>query len=196
MNYNTKAKDSFTAKLVLFVFNQVINQKESFTHEEFKTFEMSEELIETYTTEYWQAEKNHVINGITVDKIYHQMLHYIAFNKQLVEEAKSYYVNNVFPALMPIDSFKLLENTTQCYYCEITTEQIVELGSKGKLRKKNLRGWSLEIDRKNPNLEYFVDNCVMACYWCNNAKTDEFTSEEFREIAKGIRYVWLNRLSE
>jgi 5-methylcytosine-specific restriction endonuclease McrA len=196
MNYNTKAKDSFTAKLVLFVFNQVINQKESFTIEEFKTFEMTEKLIETYTIEYWQADKDHVIKGITVDKIYHQMLHYIAFNKEQVEVAKAYYINNVFPALMPMDSFKLLENTTKCYYCEITKEQIVELGNKGKLRKKNLRGWSLEIDRKNPNLEYFADNCVMACYWCNNAKTDEFTAEEFKEIAKGIKKVWSNRLSK
>lgn len=105
-------------------------------------------------------------------------------------------VNNVFPALMPMDEFKLLDNTTQCYYCEITTAQIVELGNKGKLRKKNLRDWSLEIDRKNPNLEYFVDNCVMACYWCNNAKADEFTAEEFKEIAKGIKKVWSNRLSK
>ena len=153
-------------------------------------------MIELYTSVYWQAKKGQKINEITADEIYLQIIHYKAFNKQSIEEAQFNYIKNVFPALMPMEAFKLLENTTQCYYCEITTTQIVELGNNGKLRKKNLRGWSLEIDRKNPNLDYFVDNCVMACYWCNNAKTDEFTAEEFKEIAKGIKKVWSNRLSE
>ncbi|WP_188117205.1 hypothetical protein [Campylobacter concisus] len=36
----------------------------------------------------------------------------------------------------------------------------------------------------------------MACYWCNNAKTDEFSPEEFKPIAEGIREVWNKRLGE
>ena len=28
--------------------------------------------------------------------------------------------------------------------------------------KKNYRGWNLEIDRKDSNLEYRKENCVMA----------------------------------
>lgn len=35
----------------------------------------------------------------------------------------------------------------------------------------------------------------MACYWCNNAKTDEFTAEEFKEIGKEIRKIWDVRLA-
>lgn len=196
MNYRAKAKDSFKSKLELFVFNQVINLKESFIVEEFNLFETHYELIELYTSVYWQAKKGHRINENTVDEIYLQIIHYKAFNKQSIEEAKSNYIKNVFPNLMPLEAFKILENTTECFYCGITKVQIIELGNKGKLRKKNLRGWSLEIDRKNPNLEYFADNCVMACYWCNNAKTDEFTAEEFKEIAQGVKKVWSKRLLE
>ena len=33
---------------------------------------------------------------------------------------------------------------------------------------------------------YNKDNCVLACYWCNNAKTDAFTADEFKPIGKEI----------
>jgi len=36
----------------------------------------------------------------------------------------------------------------------------------------------------------------MSCYWCNNAKTDEFTAEEFAVIGKAIAMVWHDRLRE
>ena len=40
---------------------------------------------------------------------------------------------------------------------------------------------------------YNADNCVLACYWCNNAKTDAFTDKEFKpigiEIGKKIREI-------
>jgi 5-methylcytosine-specific restriction endonuclease McrA len=52
--------------------------------------------------------------------------------------------------------------------------------------KKNERGWNFEIDRKKPNLEYTTENCVAACYWCNNAKTDEFDDVEFKPIGELI----------
>lgn len=36
----------------------------------------------------------------------------------------------------------------------------------------------------------------MSCYWCNNAKTDEFTFEEFEEIGKSFGLVWNKRLKK
>ncbi|MDR0560263.1 MAG: hypothetical protein LBG92_08825 [Prevotellaceae bacterium] len=33
---------------------------------------------------------------------------------------------------------------------------------------------------------YNSENCVLACAWCNNAKTDAFTEEEFKPIGKMI----------
>jgi hypothetical protein len=43
------------------------------------------------------------------------------------------------------------------------------------------------------NYEYKPDNCVMAFYWCNNAKTDEFTEEEFKAVGKTIAGIWEKR---
>jgi hypothetical protein len=34
----------------------------------------------------------------------------------------------------------------------------------------------------------------MCCYWCNNAKTDEFTPTEFKFIGQMIGNIWNTRL--
>jgi hypothetical protein len=49
------------------------------------------------------------------------------------------------------------------------------------------RGKRLEIDRRDPRLSYDdINNIVWCCYWCNNAKSNFFTEEEFRPIALAI----------
>jgi hypothetical protein len=35
----------------------------------------------------------------------------------------------------------------------------------------------------------------MACYWCNNAKTDEFTAEEFKPIGEAIGAALMARIN-
>jgi len=106
-----------------------------------------------------------------------------------LEQHKTFFTKNYFK--------KLLSKTT-CEYCGISIEQIDLLGEKGLLHNKrsDTRGYSLEIDRKHPNKEYSNENCCMACYWCNNAKTDEFKVKEFREIARGINAIWNQRLKK
>jgi hypothetical protein len=39
-----------------------------------------------------------------------------------------------------------------------------------------------------------LDNLVFACYWCNNAKTDTFTFEEFKQVGEVFRNIWQKRL--
>lgn len=63
------------------------------------------------------------------------------------------------------------------------------------------RGNRLEYDRiisrdGNDKVGYTVDNIVLACYWCNNAKTDTFSPKEFKPIAKGINEVWNKKLKK
>ena len=41
-----------------------------------------------------------------------------------------------------------------------------------------------------------LKNLVFSCYWCNNAKTDTFSSEEFKIIGKEIGKIWKKRLTE
>lgn len=85
----------------------------------------------------------------------------------------------------------------KCHYCEITEREIEQLIQKNMIETKRLRtrGRRLEIDRVSPNRPYDdLSNLVFCCYWCNNAKTDEFTAEEFKPIGDLIRQIWQRRL--
>ncbi len=89
------------------------------------------------------------------------------------------------------------ETERKCFYCNINEEKINELYTKyGELTKRS-RGRKLEIDRKEPEEDYDnIDNLVLSCYWCNNAKTDTFTEAEFKIIGKEIEKIWNKRLEE
>ncbi|MCB9447123.1 MAG: hypothetical protein H6585_02115 [Flavobacteriales bacterium] len=87
----------------------------------------------------------------------------------------------------------------KCHYCNINESQIKILIDKGQIQTKRLttRGRTLEIERREPNKPYDeTDNLVFCCYWCNNAKTDEFTEREFEEIGNCIAEIWKNRLAD
>jgi 5-methylcytosine-specific restriction endonuclease McrA len=93
---------------------------------------------------------------------------------------------------------KWYENTEKkCFYCGITETQINELFNRKKIYTKRNRGKKLEIERLLPNEPYHnIKNLVLSCYWCNNAKTDTFSSEEFKIIGKVIGEIWNKRLNE
>jgi 5-methylcytosine-specific restriction endonuclease McrA len=85
----------------------------------------------------------------------------------------------------------------KCYYCGITEENIKKLIDNKLIGTKRLstRGRSLELEREKPEEPYDnTDNLVLCCYWCNNAKSDEFSEEEFKEIGKVIGKIWQTRL--
>lgn len=77
-----------------------------------------------------------------------------------------------------------------CYYCGTTNDRSFELY---QMQRNNVRpdatrggkrGRRLEIDRKNPFESYDkLNNIVWCCYWCNIAKSNFFTEEEFTPIA-------------
>lgn len=87
-------------------------------------------------------------------------------------------------------------SSRHCEYCGINEIEIHNLIQYGLLTTKRLRtrGRSMEVDRKQSEGPYSSDNIVLCCYWCNNAKTDEFSYEEFKEIAKSFKQVWQKRL--
>lgn len=83
----------------------------------------------------------------------------------------------------------------KCYYCGITENEMSILWEKYPNLTKRNRGKKLEIDRLEPNLPYSItSNLVFSCYWCNNAKTDTFTKDEFAKIGEVIKGIWQNRL--
>ncbi|MCT7520932.1 hypothetical protein [Aliarcobacter cryaerophilus] len=85
----------------------------------------------------------------------------------------------------------------QCEYCLIRESEIKNLINQGKIYTKRLttRGRTMEVDRKDPKGHYQINNLVMSCYWCNNAKTDEFSYAETIQ-KKGKAYsIWKKRLN-
>lgn len=87
----------------------------------------------------------------------------------------------------------------KCEYCGITEIEIKTLLENEKLHSKRIetRGKKLEFDRKIPDSSYDnLENIVLSCYWCNNAKTDTFTHEEFKEVGKAFSTIWKKRFDK
>ena len=80
-----------------------------------------------------------------------------------------------------------------CSYCGTTNKtsealyKIQQDGLRPDATRGGKRGKRLELDRVDPNLPYDdLKNIVWCCYWCNNAKSNFFSKEEFEPIAKEI----------
>lgn len=87
----------------------------------------------------------------------------------------------------------------KCVYCGATEDQLQKMISNKLIFSKRLvtRGKTLEMERMAPEESYENwDNITMSCYWCNNAKTDTFTHEEFKEVGKVIGEIWKKRLEK
>lgn len=83
----------------------------------------------------------------------------------------------------------------RCFYCGLDDEKTSQLWERDPKLTKRTRGRALEIDRISPNKPYNdFDNLVFACYWCNNAKTDTFSGEEFKKVGEVFREIWEERL--
>jgi len=127
-----------------------------------------------------------------------------AINLPLIERLKIAESRNLWTRKkikMPFGDFYkwYLSHERKCFYCDITEQEIKELLDSGRLTTKRIatRGRKLELDRKQPDLEYDnFDNIVFACYWCNNAKTDTFTEEEFKKIGQVFKEIWKIRLGK
>jgi len=79
----------------------------------------------------------------------------------------------------------------ECYYCGIKEEDFIPIW--GKFYGGKTRGQKLEVDRRDNQKDYTLANCVLACSICNNAKSDKFTDEEFKEVGKVIKQIWRSR---
>jgi hypothetical protein len=75
-----------------------------------------------------------------------------------------------------------------CHYCGLTSDESLKLASlRSKATRGGRRGNRLELDRIDPDMPYDeLANLVWCCYWCNNAKTNFFTHDEFLPIGKAI----------
>lgn len=94
----------------------------------------------------------------------------------------------------------------ECNYCqlkEIEIQEIVMRGlltsarfpKKGKKERGRNRGKWLEVDRKSSKKKYTSSNCVLACYFCNNDKSDIFNEKQYHDFIQN-RLKFLQSLLE
>jgi 5-methylcytosine-specific restriction endonuclease McrA len=82
----------------------------------------------------------------------------------------------------------------KCHYCGIEEEDFPKIWG-DKFYGGIKRGQILEIDRKDNNRGYSLENSVLACALCNMAKSDKFTYDEFKNVGDVIRKIWQQRKS-
>ena len=195
--YRSKASDSFKTRSKLYIFQQALLGRE-FNSEEVNTFPIEDDLVKKYTAQYWQRDHTDRIDGCEkkVDEVYIEMVRMEAAHREELKVLRDCYIKEFFPTKFDFSEFEKVCSSDHCAYCKITMSDIDTLASGLQLFKKNERGWKLEMDRKNSNFEYLPDNVMMACYWCNNAKTDEFTDVEFMAVGEAIGQVWKSRLNK
>src|ERR1035437_3101133 len=80
-----------------------------------------------------------------------------------------------------------------CHYCglsEAESQEIVmtsllksnRFPQDGKSGRGEGRGRWLEVSRFKPKGKYSQENCVLACYFCNNDKSDVFDGDEYKKF--------------
>jgi hypothetical protein len=83
-----------------------------------------------------------------------------------------------------------------CYYCKIEESVLVELFEKKftSVKRPN-RGKHLEVERRDSiSNKYTKENCVLACYFCNNDKSDIFSESEYFEYLKDRKLFFIKQL--
>jgi hypothetical protein len=80
----------------------------------------------------------------------------------------------------------LTEQEYKCYYCSTSISVIRDLIETQKLKSRRVKGEAvrgkvLEIDKKINDKGYSADNCVLACYYCNNDKSSIFDSDDYKK---------------
>jgi len=197
--YKIKAKESFKARFDLLLFKHIIEgDNYPITVLELDAFKIDENgVFKKYLNVYWQKARYDKVDEIIIENIYIAMMKWRKEQKISIDNLQNHYVNKTFLNVFPFEEFaEFVRAKRECEYCHITEKRIQTLITALQLNtKKDTRGLTLEIDRKKPNHEYTKDNCVWCCYWCNNAKTDEFSFEEYKKIGKIIESIWTDRLN-
>lgn len=109
------------------------------------------------------------------------------FNEK-VRQGKSNFLD--FP------EFKNWYDTSEkvCHYCGLTEQECQRIArtklksnrfpKDGKHGRGTSRGMWLEIDRYQPKGKYETTNIVLACYFCNNDKSDIFSGDQYKSFMK------------
>jgi hypothetical protein len=191
---------SFKSDVNLFLFENVFSKKDKgkIIKEDYEKFKSNPELEEKYLFARQLSKDEMIIEykGVSlkvkyVDDLFKEWYN----NNDILIEYKEIFRTNRFISFEDFLSFYNNDKERQCYYCGLTESMIESLIEKNKIYTKRLliRGRKLEVDKRNPNGKYDKENMVLCCYWCNNAKSDEFSFEEFKPIGNAIKQIWEKR---
>ncbi len=83
-----------------------------------------------------------------------------------------------------------------CYYCKTKESVLTKLFDKKYTSvKRPNRGKHLEVERRDSDSnKYNKYNCVLACYFCNNDKSDVFSEAEYFEYLKNRKQFFNKQL--
>jgi len=195
--YQNIKKRAFGTFIDLFLICTFIQDKSlsNANEENFLSFDYEDERMPKALKAYQLGKNTDEFEGTTVSELDKEIekwyntndLHrfkLIFFKDKIISE-------NDFKAFYNEDDFD-----RECMFCEIKKSEIELLIKSGLIQTKRLinRGKTMEVDQLVPYKGYVSGNIVTCCYWCNNAKSDEFTFGEFKEIGKEIRKIWEARL--
>jgi 5-methylcytosine-specific restriction endonuclease McrA len=98
-------------------------------------------------------------------------------------------------SFLNFESFEKWYNNQEkvCHYCGLLEKESQEIvmtsilksnrfPQDGKLGRGQSRGVWLEVDRIKPKENYSPENCVLACYYCNNDKSDIFHGDDYKKF--------------
>ena len=189
---------AFKNYLELFQISYILKGQSltSITLEKFKEFKLTQQVIDESIKVYQLPKGSSQHMGIEAQSFDNQIKQFDTSNKDIISNFKSEFINRV-DFLIDEDNFiKFYQGVDCCGYCETSKQQFKDLIESGKIKTKRLstRGRNFEVDQIKPNKGYIGGNLILACYWCNNAKTDEFSHKEFKLIANGIGEAFRMRL--
>ena len=198
--YTAIKKREYEYKLKIFIFCNLFHDNlKCLIHDSFINYKPSNHEIKVFNQFLQLKSKKYKL----CSKKFNNKLIELGFNKDYklgkrkLKELCPKYFNTLDDFKNGFREFYGINDSERCCgYCGISEKQISDLHRNKKIntiRLKN-RGTTMEIDRVNPHEFYDKGNIILSCYWCNNAKTDEFDKDEFKEIARGNNNVWSTRL--
>lgn len=197
--HSTIYRRAFKSYLDIFLICMYIkdkNLKNSITEDSFQSFHYNHPDIPKAIKAYQKSKDTDKFLDAKIKDLDEAIDKWTKNNKVLIADFRKIFHKNKFISYNSIKEFYGDDNhNRECHYCHITEKDIDTLIEKGKIITKRLstRGRSMEVDQKDTNKGYEKGNIVLCCYWCNNAKTDEFTEKEFIPIGELIGETWKSR---
>ena len=201
IRYNSVFKRSFERHMDLFLTTQYLQ----FGHfaeastDAYRAFDPTSAHWSNYLRSHQAKSLGAVIGGIhTVGELDVAIKGWWERNKGALDPYRAVHTEREFCISLAgfQEIFITPSNELACAYCYITEAEFKQLVDRGQVQTKRLRtrGTTFELDCRVPELGYKAGNVVVCCYWCNNAKSDEFSPEEFQPVADALARVWQERL--